>query len=174
MYGVPLISYTLSSDASTFTVSGISTSYDHLYVVYTSKQTTSEFGPQALWYYNGSTSAGNIANTAQSGYEVGVQNFSYGTESYIRQRSSARLDTGANLYSHYRTVIPNYSSSNTFKTILGETIGVFGGPYNAARQSNLYIVNTYNSNDQLTSMQFGSNWTALKAGCTVYIYGLDA
>jgi hypothetical protein len=175
MYGVPLISYTLSSDASSFTISGISTSYKHLYVVWTSKQTTSEFGPQAYWIYNGTTSPGVVANTAQSGYEFNSnQFFSYGPEDYIRQRSSARQDAGSNVHSHYRTVIQNYSSSSTFKTIIAETVGVFAGPYSGDRQCNLMIANAYNSNNQLTSMQFSSNWTSLRAGCTVYIYGLDA
>jgi hypothetical protein len=175
MYGVPLISYTLPSDASVFTISGIPTSYEHLYVVYTSKQTTSEFGPQAYWRYNATTSPGAVANTSQSGYEQGsVQRFGYGPEDYIRQRSSARADAGANVYSFYRTLVPNYSSSNTFKTILAETVGVFGGPYSNALQCNMLIVNAYNSNNQLTSIEFSSNWTSLRAGCTVYIYGLDA
>jgi hypothetical protein len=175
MYGVPLISYTLPSDASVFTISSIPTSYEHLYVVYTSKQTTSEFGPQAYWRYNATTSPGVVANTSQSGYEQGnIQKFGYGPEDYIRQRSSARLDAGPNLYSFYRTLVPNYSSNTTFKTILAETVGPFGGPYASALQSNALIVNAYHSTNQLTSIEFSSNWTSLRAGCTVYIYGLDA
>jgi hypothetical protein len=175
MYGTPLISYTLSTDASTFTISGISTSYKHLGLVWTSKQTTSEYGPQAYWQYNASTAAGSVANWMASGYEQNnIMNQGYGPESYIRQRSSARLDAGANVYTFYRTIIPNYSSSNTYKSVIGETIGVFGGPYTSALQSSPIIINTYNSNDQLTSILFSSNWTSLKAGCTVYIYGLDA
>jgi hypothetical protein len=175
MYGTPLISYTLSTDAATFTISGISTSYEHLGIVYTSKQTTSEHGPQAYWQYNASTAAGNVANWMGSGYEQNaIMNQAYGPETYIRQRSSARLDAGANVYSFYRTIIQNYSSSNSYKSIIGETVGVFGGPYTSALQSNIMIANTYNSNAQLTSILFSSNWTSLKAGCTVYIYGLDA
>lgn len=177
MYGVPLVAQTLSADAATWTISGISTSYRHLYVIWTSKSPSSDLGPQALWKYNSSTSLGNIANYLRSGYRggfVGGDRSNYGPENYIRQASQTWGNIGPQIYTQYKTIIPNYSSSNVNKTIMGEEVGIFGGPYTSPRLFLNVHVNCYNTDNPLTSIEFASNYTGIKAGSHVRIYGLEA
>lgn len=179
MYGVPLVAQTLSADAATWTISGISTSYRHLYVIWTSKSPSSDLGPQANWRYNASTALGNIANACYIGYAGGngtnkTIKYGFGPENSIRQRSQTWANIGPEIYTRYRTFIPNYSSTNVNKTIVSEEVGVFGGPYNQPLLSIGLIVNCYNTNNQLASIEFASNYTGIKAGSHVRIYGLEA
>lgn len=170
MYGTPLISYTLPSNASEFTISGISQSYKHLYIVWSSRQAADDFGPQSLWFYNDNKSpGGNYGNTAQMHYEGGQQGFAYGPENYIRQRLSARTSAGSGIWNIHRTLIPNYSSGSTHKTILADIVGLWA-PITLV--SGL-IINCWAVNDAMSSIRFGSNWGPLQAGNFVAIYGVN-
>lgn len=170
MYGTPLIWYTLPSDASEFNVTGISQSYKHLYIIWSSRQNADLYGPQSLWFYNANTNpGGNYGNTAQYAYEGGQLGFGYGPENYIRQRASARTSAGPNIWNIHRTLIPNYSSTNTHKMILTDTIAGWAPD---TLDTGL-IINCWSVNDAMSSIRFGSNWGPLIAGNFVAIYGVN-
>lgn len=175
MYGTPIAWARLSTATTNWTVTGIPGGYKHLLMIWGARTEFLYHGPQARWSYNADTSNINTHFNAHllEGGAAG-NSFVYGPETgSFRQRAISRGDTPTNMFTLYKTIVPNYTSTTTKHTVNADYVGAFG--WGAGTQTSIgTLTNIVDTTTGLTSIRFEDNsGSTYSPNSWIAFYGLS-
>lgn len=164
----PLLSATIESTSSVFTISNIPQTYSDLIVTFSPRLSGSN-GQDIRYYYNGETTA-LYSYTFGTGYNAGsnVVNFGGTTgRNYIQVVNSVGLATSSN--ASYIIDIPRYAKENINKTALIKA-GIF--QETSSYGESLIMTALWRSTSAINSITFYPTAGSFAAGSTFNVYGI--
>ena len=152
----------------TLTISSISGSYKHLYIVGLGIRTTNSYGAN-VWVRVNGTSSSSYYNTR---YQV-VANAIYGDNSMTNTSywfiGEVNNGSGYNGVTNFQTTIPLYADTTQFKT--AQTVSNRGQDVIQSQ-----VTSTFNSTSAITSLEFFSSNSStgnFTGDSAVYVYGVN-
>jgi len=162
----PIASTTLGSSAATYTFSSIPGTFTDLVLLSSLRGDRSGVNWEDVWFRFNSDTGTNYSRTYLYGNGSSAGSGRDTSASIMRVMYIPGSLAASNIYSADKVSIFNYSSTNVFKTVLGQT--------NTSILANSNTVGLWRSTAAITSITIGAEVGNLVSGSTLSLFGVKA